>query len=465
MDKDRTEPRSAAPRDHAPPDQSTSSSSLPPMPPQQLPGVFPPPPNLDDILRAASTRAPPSPTSRARRPPMTTERPDERCFTTTRQTNARRALGREPAVTMYCYINMRNALEDLVPVPGHPTAFLARDAPPVDQLPALKKRPVVVDAPEGTPEYRWPWLDGRFVYVARGRDNVARHMREMGGVSGEAPRAPAAAAVAPAKEGEPAPSPAPDASPTLAAAAAAAEAPPASPSGRTKRKLMPHAVVVEGERVGAWDTMRRIEERVAKQEADKVLPGKREERMLRRAMGFEDDSSETLISLSDAYSSSLQRLHVHLVRIYSPGLKNLARLPAIWTDGTARDMCDTVTTRLGDGSAFKLVGRMWDSLGSVQQQLEERKRRRRGGGGGPGEADPFGGTQPPVVGGGGGGGGPGFPPLPPLPPPAGAPRATEGEQAGSAAGEGAPRGPRDELPQDRRHYVHDVRYYHACTVS
>ncbi|GAA5903315.1 hypothetical protein JCM8208_002272 [Rhodotorula glutinis] len=455
MDKEHSEPTPTAPREQGVPEQPASSSSLPPMPPQQLPGVFPPPPNLDEILRAASTT-----TARARRPPMTTERLDERCLTLTKQTNARRALGREPAVTMYCYINMRNALEDLVPVPGHPTAFLARDAPPVDQL-AVIKRTVVVDKPEGTPEYRWPWLDGRFVYVARGRDNVARHMREMGGVGGDVPP-PVPVPVVSAKDGEPAPAPASTASSAVDEAKPSAPSSPTSPSGRPKRKLMPHAVVVEGERVGAWDTMRRIEERVEKQEADKLLPGKREERMLRRAMGFEDDSSESLISLSDAYSSSLQRLHAHLVRIYSPGLKNLARLPAIWTDGTARDMCDTVTTRLGDGSAFKLVGRMWGSLSSVQQQLEERRRRRGGGGGGgPGEADPFGGSQPPVVG--GGGGGAGFPPLPPMPPPAGAPRTTEGDQAARAGGQGAPggtqKGPFESAPTD-------VRYSTApCAVS
>jgi len=132
------------------------------------------------------------------------------------------------------------------------------------------------------------------------------------------------------------------------------------------------------------------------------------------------DSSENLISLSDAYSSTLQRLHAHLVRIYSPGLRNLARVPEVWTDGTAATMVDTVATRLTDGSAFRLVGRMWDSLGSVHAQLEERRKRRGGG-----EGDPFGGSQPPV---GGGGAGPGLPPLPPLPPPAaGAPRAAQGD--------------------------------------
>ncbi|TNY18061.1 hypothetical protein DMC30DRAFT_333387, partial [Rhodotorula diobovata] len=368
---------------------SSSSSSLPPMPPHPFPGTFPPPPGLDDILR--HPQRPPAPhIGRPRRPPMTTERYDERCWTSTRQTNARRALGRDPQVSMYCYINMRNALEDLVPVPGHPTAFLARDAGPTpDHLPAVRRKGAKSDRPEGVPEYHWPWLDGRFVYVARGRDNVARHMREMGGgAAAEDPKAP-------------------------------------SPSARRRRTSLQHgatpaaaaaAAAVEGERVGAWETIQRIEDRVEKQEADKLLPGKREERILRRAMGFEDDSSENLISLSDAYSSTLQRLHAHLVRIYSPGLRNLARVPEVWTDGTAATMVDTVATRLTDGSAFRLVGRMWDSLGSVHAQLEERRKRRGGGG----EGDPFGGSQPPVV---GGGAGPGLPPLPPLPPPAaGAPR-------------------------------------------
>lgn len=57
-------------------------------------------------------------------------------------------------------------------------------------------------------------------------------------------------------------------------------------------------------------------------------------------------------------------------------------------------MLDTVAGRVTDGSAFRLVARMWDSLGTVHAQLEER-RKKRGGGGGPGEAG-FGGTQPPV---------------------------------------------------------------------
>lgn len=231
---------------------------------------------------------------------MTTERYDERCWTSTRQTNARRALGRDPQVSMYCYINMRNALEDLVPVPGHPTAFLARDAGPTpDHLPAVRRKGAKSDRPEGVPEYHWPWLDGRFVYVVRGRDNVARHMREMGGVA-DAPRLASAAkgtpprddrvdASAPAIKGD-------DGAPALDKGAAAEDPKAPSPFARRRRTSLPHgatpaaaAAAVEGERVGAWETIQRIEDRVEKQEADKLLPGKREERILRRAMGFEDD--------------------------------------------------------------------------------------------------------------------------------------------------------------------------------
>jgi len=399
---------------------------------------------------------------------------------------------------MYCYINMRHALADLVPVPGHPTAFLARDAPPVDQLPPIKQRTVVVDAPEGTPEYRWPWLDGRFVYVARGRENVARHMREMGGVGEPAPPPPppAPAPDASAKQGEPAPTPVTSASSSAAAAAADAShpSPPPSPSsaGRPKRKLMPHAVVVEGERVGAWDTMRRIEERVEKQEADKALPGKREERMLRRAMGFEDD--RCVLSPALSRTQPIQGVGADLVlcvaraQLRDPDLA-LGRLLVV-AAAPARPPRAHLLARAQEPRApagdldrrhCARHGRHGRDPARRRQRLQarrphvgqprERAAAARGAqeaqgrrwGGGRGEADPFGGSQPPVLGG-GGGGGPGFPPLPPMPPPAGAPRTTtegEGEQAASAGGQGAPGAPRKAPPPHEPAKV----YYTACTVS
>jgi hypothetical protein len=315
---------------------------------------------------------------------------------------------------MYCYINMRNALADLIPVPGHPAAFLARDAAPgspaaseTGQDPSRsQKRIKLVAGEHEVPDYHWRWLDGRYFYIARGREMVARHMLEMTGST----------------------------RPDIGHMADELVEEKGPMHGKVKRKLMPG---VDEERLGAWGTIRRIEERCAKAEAERMLPGKREENMLRRAMGFEPEGcvafvvfvlqalrlndasvvasitrlnarrSERIVSLSDAFSDTLQRFHAHIVRIYSPGLRNLARLPQTFTDGTQAQMLDTVTTRLTDGSAFRLLGRMWESLGSVSAQLEERRKRRGGGGDDP-FAGGFGGSQPPlppVPGGPPGGGG------------------------------------------------------------
>lgn len=149
---------------------------------------------------------------------------------------------------MFCYINFRNALADLVPVPGAPASFLARDAT-TDSPDAEKAKKGKGKAPEheDLPDYRWPALEGRYIYIARGRDAVARHMKEMGGVS-----------VAEPVDGQ-----------------------------ATGPKIMRRSG--EEEKMGAWDTIARIEERCEKLEAQKLLPGKREEQMLRRAMGLDED--------------------------------------------------------------------------------------------------------------------------------------------------------------------------------
>ncbi|GAA6006664.1 hypothetical protein JCM10207_005011 [Rhodosporidiobolus poonsookiae] len=369
-----------------------SPSSLPPFPP-----IGAPPPDLDSILRAA-TSAPAHPQGipvgrpvlRSPRPTM--ERYDERCWTRTRQTNARRALGREPQVTMYCYLNFRNSLADLVPVPGAPNAFLARDAHASTSSAAdpsgKGKGKEVVRAPEheDLPAYHWDFLDGRYLYIAKGREAVARHMKEMGGV---------------------------------AAGSTSAEGVEAGP------KIMRKSG--EEEKVGAWDTVARIEARCAKLEAERALPGKREERMLRRAMGLDEDDSERLISLSTAYSTSIQRLHAHILRIYTPVFKQLARLPSTFTDGTQLQMLDTVTTRLTDGSAFRFAGRLVESFGTVRGQLDERRKRARDEKGpGEGEGGAFGGF---------GGFGGMQPPVPPSPSP---PASEAGESAGGKEGGEAP---------------------------
>ncbi|TKA52738.1 hypothetical protein B0A53_04191 [Rhodotorula sp. CCFEE 5036] len=388
-----------------PPDRNPDA--LPPMPPQAIP---PPTPDLHALLRGALPPPPGQPahnrhTAVVKGPKPSSEKLDERCWTFTSQSNARRALGREPQTTMYCYLNLRNVIADLVPVPGAHNAFLARDAPPgspaaVEAERKLKERtmrkvPVPADGDDKTtPQYHWPWLDGRYLYIATGRANVARHMAEMGGAASQD-----------VLEGATRP-------PTAATAASGLETEPEFKPTRPRRRSLPTGPTLDEGKLGAWDMLQRIEDRVEKAEAERALPGKREEELMRRALGFEPKDSERLISLSDAYSSTLQRLHAHLIRIYSPGLRNLARLPETFTDGTQTRMLDTVAGRLTDGSAFRLVGRMWDSLGSVRTQLEERRKRRGedGTGTGTGGADGFG------PGGGGGMGG-SQPPLPPPPPP------------------------------------------------
>ena len=116
------------------------------------------------------------------------------------------------------------------------------------------------------------------------------------------------------------------------------------------------------------------------------------------------DSYERLYSLSDVYSNSLRRFHAHIIRIYSPGLANLARLPSTFTDGTQTRMFDTVYERLTDGSAYKLAERLMDATVRVTGTLlERRKERENSGGNGSGSSGGFGGI--------GGLGGIGGPPL------------------------------------------------------
>ncbi|GAA5856327.1 hypothetical protein JCM8547_000869 [Rhodosporidiobolus lusitaniae] len=359
----------ADPSPSAPPSPDPSSSSSPSSPPTLPPIPYPGGvPDLDALLRAAAPPAPvPPPGGRnpfpkSARPSM--EQIDERCWIRTRQTNARRALGREPQTVAWCYLNLRSAVADLVPVPGTVNSFVARDVAPgsPDSQRAAgggkekgkgKQKDVVA---EGSPEYHWPWLDGRYLYIAHGREAVARHMKEMGGVAAE-----------PNAEGK---------------------------GSRIVRKSG------EEEKVGAWETIARIEERCERSEAMARPPGKREEQLMRKAMGLDEDDSERLISLSTLYSVSLQRFHAHILRIYTPFFTQLSRLPQTFTDGTQLQMLETVTTRLTDGSAFTLAGRLWESFNTVQRQLAERRKRNEGGGRGGGAGDGgmsgFGGVQPPV---------------------------------------------------------------------
>lgn len=77
---------------------------------------------------------------------------------------------------MYCYMTFRNAIADLVPVPGIPGAYLARDVAPLPSPspPSAEAK----DAPE-LPAYHWPRLDGRYLYIARGNEAVKQHLEDM----------------------------------------------------------------------------------------------------------------------------------------------------------------------------------------------------------------------------------------------------------------------------------------------
>ena len=100
----------------------------------------------------------------------------------------------------------------------------------------------------------------------------------------------------------------------------------------------------------------------------------------------------------------MRRLHLHVLRIYTPGLKNLARLPDIYRDGTATHMLGTLQTKVTDGSAFTLIDRMWTATWNVAKQIKakrEQMQQNGGEGGAGGPPSPFGG-----LGGGKMGGGP-----------------------------------------------------------
>ena len=79
---------------------------------------------------------------------------------------------------MYCYMNFRHAIADLIPVPGIPGAYLARDvATPAAS--SASPPPTPAAAEDDLPAYRWPSLDGRYFYVARGNEAVKTHLEDM----------------------------------------------------------------------------------------------------------------------------------------------------------------------------------------------------------------------------------------------------------------------------------------------
>ncbi|KAL8281504.1 hypothetical protein RQP46_006188 [Phenoliferia psychrophenolica] len=110
----------------------------------------------------------------------------------------------------------------------------------------------------------------------------------------------------------------------------------------------------------AGGTIKSIEERCEKQkeamEKEADDPVLKDQKRMKRAMGLQDaEESESLTHLSTLYSTTLRRFHTHLVRIYSPALNNLARLPSTFSDGTQKEMLGTVWGKLSDGSHLSLA--------------------------------------------------------------------------------------------------------------
>lgn len=95
-------------------------------------------------------------------------------------------------MTMYCYLNFRHALADLVPVIGLPGAYIARDESPA-AIAAKRdkdnkgkgKATSTTDDDDKLPAYHWPALDGRYLYIARGKAAIRRHLDDMGSENDE----------------------------------------------------------------------------------------------------------------------------------------------------------------------------------------------------------------------------------------------------------------------------------------
>lgn len=92
-------------------------------------------------------------------------------------------------------MNFRHAIGELVPVIGLPGAFIARDQSPAalaaenrkKQLKGSEQGKQAVDSKSDAqrdpriPAYHWPALDGRYLYIAKGKTAVRRHLDDAGG--------------------------------------------------------------------------------------------------------------------------------------------------------------------------------------------------------------------------------------------------------------------------------------------
>lgn len=267
--------------------------------------------------------------------------------------DAHSAAGFEPRCSSLCYITMRKQLEpltvlgrpiarpSLVPIAGSANTYLfvpgeekdpAPIVPPLAADRALKPAPLPKkqepEEVDPTPQYRWSWLDDRYIYYGSGRNVVAAHMREMG------------------------------------------------PEGwKGIQSIADRCNAVQEKRNELSGRARREQSRLRR-----VL-----------GVDDTDDDTERLINLSDLYSGTLRTVHKHFVRIYSPGFTNFARLPSTFTDytppqtiadSTQGKMVGTVYTKLTDGSALALGTRMVKSTIEVIQRLAQGRPSEGGGGGG-----------------------------------------------------------------------------------
>ncbi|KAM0755434.1 hypothetical protein T439DRAFT_320122 [Meredithblackwellia eburnea MCA 4105] len=308
------------------PSSNPTRPNRPPLPTQE---------ELEEILRRAASASVQNqqPLTIPVRP--TKERRDERCWQWSSQTNARRALKQDPKAKMLCFINLRNEIAEMTPVPGQPPGvYFVKDKiktvpstlelDPSLQSTSSNETPSVLPGPR---RYHVPFLENRYIYFATGRETIARHMIEMG---------------------------------------------------------------------TEWKGIESIQQRIKENEAAAHKSAKEDyEERMRKALNGQEDETETLYHLSASWSNTFTRFENHLVRIYGPGFRALARLPSTFTDGTQSQMLDLVVGKLTDGSAFTLLGRMSGSLREVGGRVWNGWGR-RGPGGGDGEP-PTGGPIPPIA--------------------------------------------------------------------
>lgn len=96
-----------------------------------------------------------------------------------------------------------------------------------------------------------------------------------------------------------------------------------------------------------------------------------------------------IISLAEDTQSLLQRFRAHNIRIFSPGLNNIRKIPTFYSDGTYNKIAMQVWDAVREGKAFELAGRMLDSTKTVVgQYLENRKDSEGSGRGGFGPPGP-----------------------------------------------------------------------------